>query len=149
MTREEKCQIAIEKGFTYNPETGKVFGIYGKEIKTTEKGYIRLNFYLNKKLYGLKVHQFAWYWINKECVSFIDHINGQRNDNRFCNLRSVTNQENLFNTKAKGYFYNKKNNKFIAQICLNGKRINLGAFLNKEDASAAYLEAKNEYHKII
>jgi hypothetical protein len=36
MTRLEKIQLAIEKGFTYDEVTGKIYGIYGKEI-THEK----------------------------------------------------------------------------------------------------------------
>ena len=149
MTREEKCQIAIEKGFTYNPETGKVFGIYGKEIKTTEKGYIRLNFYLNKKLYGLKVHQFAWYWVNKECVIEIDHRNGVKVDNKISNLRSITHQKNNWNrVNAKGYYYNKKYKKYHASIGFNGKIIHLGSFEKEEEARAVYLDAKKKYHII-
>lgn len=31
MTREEKCKLAIEKGFTYDEITGKVFSPYNKE----------------------------------------------------------------------------------------------------------------------
>lgn len=102
MTREEKCKLAIEKGFTYNQETGHVFGVLGKEIKSKDiKGYIMLSLTKDKKHYTLKGHQFAWYWVNKECVTCLDHINRITNDNRICNLRSVTNKENLLNSDFK------------------------------------------------
>ena len=29
MTREEKCLLAIEKEYTYNPETGKIYSRFG------------------------------------------------------------------------------------------------------------------------
>jgi hypothetical protein len=149
MTRKEKCELAIEKGFTYNPETGKVYGIYGKEITSEGNGYIKINLTLNNKNYYLKGHIFAWYFINKTVVKQIDHINGIRLDNRICNLRSVTHQQNQWNkTKAKGYCWNKKANKFQASIRINNKQIYLGLFEKEEDANAIYLEAKKQYHII-
>lgn len=149
MTKEEKCQLAIEKGFTYNQETGKIFGIRGNEIIAKLLGYINLQFYYEGKQYRLYGHQFSWYYINKECVDNLDHINGIRNDNRIINLRSVTHQENQWNRiKAKGYYWHKLTNKWKSQINVNNKKINLGLFEKEEDARAAYLEAKQKYHKI-
>jgi hypothetical protein len=150
MTREEKCKLAIDKGFTYNAETGQVFGVRGKEITRRDKdNYIDIGLFNNGKSYNLRGHQFAWYWVNKEIVEHIDHINGEPSDNKISNLRPVTNQQNHFNqTKAKGYYWNQKLNKWIAQIMLNGKKIHLGCFDNEEDARAAYLEAKEKYHII-
>ena len=106
MTRLEKCELAIEKGFTYDPETGKIYNINRKEIigKTENNGYIILRILYNKKNYTIKGHQFAWYYTYNECVECIDHINRIKYDNRICNLRSVTQQQNNWNrTKAKGY----------------------------------------------
>jgi hypothetical protein len=107
MTREQKCQLAIEKGYTYNPETGKIFNRFGKEMNSKHiskynndetKHYITLKIYYDKtkyvQIYG---HQFAWYWVNKECVKSLDHINRIKNDNRIINLRSVSHLENCKN----------------------------------------------------
>jgi hypothetical protein len=149
MTREEKCQMAIEKGFTYNPETGDIFGIRGSILKNTDSGgYFELYFQIKKKRFYLKGHQFAWYWVNKECVEEIDHRNRIRLDNRITNLRSVTKQENMWNSKAKGYYWHKRSKKWEAQIFVNNNHIHLGYFDNEEDARAAYLEAKEKYHII-
>jgi len=143
MTREEKCKLAIEMGYTYNPETGKVYGVKGKEIINKHNdGYIIIK---NTK-FQLRGHQFAWYWVNKEIVNCIDHINGIRDDNRICNLRSVTHQQNLFNTKAKGYTWRKRDNKWQSQINLNNKYIHLGLFDTEEEARNAYITAKEKYH---
>ena len=150
MTREEKCLLAIKKGFTYNQETGTIYGPTGKEITCKLKdGYINIQLYLNDKKYNLSGHQFAWYYINNECVKQIDHINGVRDDNRISNLRNVTHQQNQHNrTTAKGYTWNKKRNKWQGKIVLNSKNIYLGLFDKEEDARAAYLKAKEKYHII-
>ena len=149
MTREERCKLGIEKGILYNPETGKVTSKFGREYYKKHKGYIRIQMITNKKTYYIFAHQFAWYWINKECIESIDHINGIRDDNRICNLRSVTNQENHMNrTKAKGYTFNKVSNKWHSTICINYKKIYLGCFNTEEEARAAYLKAKEKYHII-
>lgn len=151
MTRLEKIQLAIDKGFTYNPETGKIYNKKGHEmISTSLQGYIDISICdSNKKRYHLYGHQFAWYTINNEIVKFLDHINSNRSDNRICNLRSVTHQQNAFNQpKVNGYTWNKNNNNYNAQIQLNGKHIHIGVYDNKDDAKQAYLEAKKLYHII-
>ena len=86
-----------------------------------------------------------------------DHINHDRADNRICNLRLVTNQENQQNTKLKktnksgfcGVSFQKREKKWRSQICANGSNISLGYFTNKADAIAARkaAEIKYGYHK--
>jgi hypothetical protein len=146
MNRLEKCELAIELGYRYDPETGKVFGIRGKEIiNKSKKGYITIT---NSK-FQLRTHQFAWYYVHKEIVEEIDHINGIRDDNRICNLRAVSRQQNNWNlTKAKGYSWDKNNNKWLSQLRLNGKSIHLGRFDTEDEARKAYLIAKEKYHII-
>lgn len=78
----------------------------------------------------------------------VDHINRVRHDNRLENLRLVNRQQNLFNTKALGYCWDKHANKWHAKICLNGKLEYLGLYNDEEDARNAYLTAKRVYHKI-
>jgi hypothetical protein len=149
MIREERCKLAIERGFTYDPETGKVFNRFGKEINSKLNNYININMRLNSKRYNLYVHQFAWYLVNKEVVEQIDHINGIRDDNSISNLRNVTHQQNQWNRKtAKGYYWDKNVKKWQAKIKLNNKTIYLGYFDKEEDARNAYLEAKEKYHII-
>lgn len=151
MTREEKCEILIEKGYTYNPETGNIYNRFGKILNATNvRGYIDITNIINKKNFHLLGHHFAWYCVYGDCdIEQIDHINGVRDDNRICNLRNVNNQKNQWNqTKAKGYNWYKKTNKWMAGIKINNKRIHLGYFNTEEEARNAYLEAKEKYHAI-
>ena len=79
----------------------------------------------------------------------IDHINGDKHDNRIENLRAVTNQGNHFNeTRALGASYIARLEMWRAYIVLNNKQINLGVYDNILDARAAYLRAKRKYHVI-
>jgi len=76
----------------------------------------------------------------------IDHINRKRGDDRIENLRLVTHQGNLENTKAKGYCYHRHAKKYQAAITTNYKKIHLGYFDTEEEAKAAYDAAKLKYH---
>jgi hypothetical protein len=148
MTLEEKCEYAINKGFKYCSITGDVFGIKGQKIISKyNDGYIFIQFKIDKKYY-IKGHQFAWYWVYKECVECLDHINGIKDDNRICNLRSVTKQQNQWNRiKTKGYSYVKRDNKWRSTITVNKKYIHLGIYNTEQEARNAYLSAKEIYHK--
>lgn len=149
MTREDKIKLAIERGFTYDELSGKIYGIYNKEITGKMDGYIVIGMYLDKKKYQLKAHQFGYYMKYGRIVDCIDHINGIKDDNRICNLREVTHQENDFNKKnIKGYCFYKTRNNYKAEIGLNGKSIFLGYFNTEDEAKQAYLDAKKIYHNI-
>lgn len=75
----------------------------------------------------------------------IDHINGDRMDNRRTNLRFVTHKENCWNQTGKinkhsypGVAYDKRNKKFQAKIQKDGKYHWLGYFKTAKEASDAY-----------
>ena len=84
----------------------------------------------------------------------IDHINGDRADNRWTNLRHANNTENSRNTKiacnnssgVTGVCFNKREQKWRAAIGNNGKVISLGDFDNFDDAVRARKEAEKLYN---
>lgn len=112
--------------------------------RLTDFGYI-YGVYKNKK--QVFIHQL----ITDFKYSTIDHINGNKLDNRKCNLRPATpsqNAMNRHNTPKSGYigvYQRKDNNKWAAKICINYKPIYLGSFDNIEDAIIARLKAEKKY----
>ncbi len=79
----------------------------------------------------------------------IDHINHDKMDNRRENLRKATHSQNCQNRPPdiknksgyRGVHWFKAGNKWAARIGVNGKRIFLGYFDNKEGAAKAYNKA--------
>jgi len=151
MTELQKCELAKSKGFTYCPLSGKVIGERGREIRGRDRdGYIVCQLIHSDKKYEVKSHRLAWYLhYGKLPSNNIDHKDGVRTNNKIDNLRDVTQQQNTFNiSKAKGYTWRKKMNKFESSIKLDGKSIYLGRFDNENEARNAYLAAKEKYHVI-
>lgn len=109
-----------------------------------------------KKL-NLKVHRLvALAFIpNPDNKEFIDHIDGNGENNNVTNLRWATNQENNRNTKVsknnelkiKGIQLRKDSGKYRARITIDGKLINLGNFETIEEAILARQNASEIHFK--
>lgn len=99
-------------------------------------------------------HRLAWLHVHGEWPSEqVDHINGDRSDNRLANLRAASSAENHQNrisnrgiSKYIGVSWNAQRRKWQAHIAVDGKSRYLGLFDSEEEAYAAYLEAKRELH---
>lgn len=151
LNRIERLEYMIDKGYTCDINTGIVYGLKNEKIGYVCKaGYVNIRIKLVKKIH-IKAHQFIYYIATGKIVKEIDHINGIKNDNRIENLREVTHQQNHFNeTKAKGYYLDKRTNRWYSRIQVDGKQINLGYFKFEDEylARQAYLDAKLIYHII-
>ena len=150
----------IRKRFDYYPETGwliwkecdlkpvqwnaKCAGTRSGTINAP-KGYRQTC--IDNKSY--REHRIIWFWMTGEWPEEIDHINGIRDDNRWCNLREATSGENKQNLELEKYCgatWNKANGKWKSQIKINRKSIHIGYFDSPELAHQAYLTAKAKYH---
>jgi len=84
----------------------------------------------------------------------IDHIDREKSNNRFSNLREANNAQNNSNRPAqqnnksgyKGVSPVNRRLPWVAQIRVAGKSIWLGRFETKELAYAAYCRAAKEHH---
>ena len=98
-------------------------------------------------------HRIIWFWMTGEWPENIDHINGNRTDNRWENLRSVgrlENQKNMKLSKANtsgrtGVSWYKRAGKWTAVIFANGKNMHLGYFDDFEAACEMRSVAERNY----
>lgn len=116
--------------------------------------YFTPNGYLHGRINGQSyyTHRIIWKLVHGEEPDTIDHINGNKADNRLDNLRNVpmaVNSKNMkmFRSNTSGHRGVSKNKqgKWIARIKVNYVRIHLGLFDNFEQAVAARLKAEKDY----
>lgn len=104
----------------------------------------------------VRAHRLAWFLTYAEWpVGEVDHINGNRSDNRLCNLRVVSRAGNSQNRRAAhrdsshgllGAAWNKQHRRWQSKIVANGVRHHLGYFDSAAQAHTAYLAAKDRLH---
>ena len=146
--------------FDYDKETGnliwKVSNARSQKIGDiagsfdTSLGYVRVGI-SGKRYYA---HRLVFLYHKGYLPKTIDHINGDKVDNRIGNLRAVTASQNQHNRKInsnntsgyKGVSYYARTNKWCAKIRLESKRINLGYYKTPEEADAVVRKAREELH---
>lgn len=109
-----------------------------------DKGYI----YTNDKNKQIYLHRLILNLSQKNTM--VDHINHNKLDNRRDNLRIVTNSQNQMNrdkpcnntSGVKGVYWHKNQQKWQANIQINGTLYYLGLFDKKEDAIRTRLDAE-------
>lgn len=129
----------------------------GKILPGTIAGTLALNGYVTvgvdkKKHYA---HRIIWEMLygTIPAGTQIDHINGNRSDNRLCNLRLASNHENSKNQKRKsnnssgftGVSWDSQTQRWRAHITVNGKTKSLGRYLEEIDALSARKDAEIKY----
>jgi hypothetical protein len=148
----------VSEYIAYDAETGgfariKTSGTKraGDKVGVINNRYLMINI-CGKRLRG---HQLAWFLTYGYIPKTIDHINGNGLDNRLCNLREVTSQQNCHNQRTPpkhnttgfmGVSYYKAGKKYSAHINLDGKKRHLGYFNDPKVAYQAYLVAKRKLH---
>lgn len=103
-------------------------------------GYLDTRGHIQIKLDGIKysAHNLAYIMMTGCCPEFIDHIDQNKINNRFDNLRPCTTSQNKANTSGYKGVYLMKSGRWRAQICKDYKIKHLGSFDTKEEAEQIY-----------
>lgn len=151
-------QKRLKELLHYDPETG----VFTRKHRSSNRinvgdaaGCIHHSGYRHIRVEGKTyiAHRLAWLFIDGYMPEFqIDHLNGIRDDNRFKNLRHVSNICNAQNAKISsnntssfpGVIWNKKNKKWVAKARINYIYVYLGSYENILDAALARFTAEEQ-----
>lgn len=115
------------------------------------QGYLRIGLHYKRYL----VHRIVWLLMTGTWPKHqIDHINGNKKDNRWCNLREATYSQNGCNrgkprnntSGLKGVSWHKGQQKWRADISVNGQQQWLGTYTCPAAAHLAYQLATLQLH---
>jgi len=147
-------QERLQARFTYSPVTGQLFHLKGR-FKGQPAGYKALNGYLMVGGEHLYAHRVIWKLVTGEdpVGLEVDHIDGDRTNNAWHNLRLATSANNGHN---RGRQSNNKSGfkgvslhvqgRWVARIKANGTHQHIGLYDTPEEAHAAYLAAAERLH---
>lgn len=163
--QKQLTQERLKKVLCYNPMDGEFvwrmkyvkktyYSLVLREFVTTKEKVIVEDaepfiangykfFMVDGKAYP--AHRLAWlYMYGKFPDNFIDHINNNKLDNRICNLRDATAQQNALNKQYKkrvlpqGVTFIKSIGMYEAKCTFNGKQYFIGEYETAQEASIAY-----------
>lgn len=150
-------QQRLQELLEYSAETGEFTNRFrsggrpsGSVAGSARKdGYVKIR--IDSRAYY--AHRLAWLYVTGSFpVGDIDHLDGDRSNNRFANLRDVSRAENNRNHGMRpdntsgfpGVSFRKSEQRWQAQIQADGKRQHLGLYATPEEAHAAYSRAASD-----
>ena len=137
----------IFEGVFYSPTTGAFTGL---RVGNHSKGYLQAT----HKGTQVGLHRLAFTFMGEEIPKEVDHINGDKKDNRWENLRAVSRQQNSRNhplhsnntTGQVGVSWCSAANKWRARITgWDKKERHLGVFADMQEAIQIRKEAEIQY----
>jgi hypothetical protein len=151
-------QKRLKQVLQYNPSMGVFTRIASKRIDRLgkEPGSLNTKGHVQIRIDGVLyvAHRLAWLYVNGRFPdNQIDHINGDKTDNRIVNLREATNKQNQENVPLqvnntsgyRGVSFDKRLKKFRAYVCHNRRQITLGFFITAETAAIESKKARNHF----
>lgn len=154
---QELSQDLLRKFYRYNPDTGEFLHRLDthQSYAGDTPGYIGNHGYLvcsvgNKEYL---IHRLIWLYMTGDMPEMVDHIDHNKLNNIWNNLREVCNTTNAMNcsvsknsvTRANGVSFMKSRSKYRAYITVDRKQISLGLFKTLEEAIEARAKANTEY----
>ena len=156
MTKEIITQDYVKQLFEYRDgvlywkvNKGKVR--LGQKAGTLNNNYYRVQ--INGKQY--RNHRIIFLMHHGFLPKHLDHIDGNKLNNKIENLREATHSQNMMNVKikknntsgTKGVCFDKQRKKWLVRITIQNKDIHLGRFDDLELAELVAIEGRDKYHK--
>lgn len=150
-------QSRLKELFDYNEKTGEFTRIKGvrKSKVGVVAGTLALNGYIIisvdcRRYYA---HRLAFLYMTGIIPDQVDHIDRDRSNNKWVNLRQATNSKNGANkivssaavSAFKGVSFHKPRGRWRARIKVNNKEKHLGLFNDEHSAALAYDKAAKHY----
>ena len=148
----------ILETYRYFPETGEIQNKKtGNFVRSpVGKGYWGACSKVNGVRSFAYAHHIAFVLMIGRFPARVDHVDGNKSNNRWDNLEEVTTAQNNQNLKKRKRKYDndlprgvrrsRGNDKYYARITSNGVSHHLGIFDTVEEASYAYESARLEHH---
>jgi hypothetical protein len=142
--------LEFKDGLLYNKVFRSSHAVAGKR-----SGSPYVNGYMSISIKNVKYmeHRIAYYMVHGECPEYLDHIDGNKTNNRVENLRPSTSSQNKCNigvrvdntSGVKGVSWSKTRRKWTARVALHGK-VKCGYFDNKEVAAEFVKSLREQHH---
>lgn len=148
----EGLYAVSDEGVIYNLKRGTIV------TPTLEKdGYLSVRLTKQGRAYPTRVHKVVFYSffgqknLTRDDALVLDHLDGDKTNNRLSNLRKTTTRENTSRAKehsyGRGFHFYKRLGKFGAEIQINKVRYFLGVYTTQDEAAQAYETALERYEK--
>lgn len=152
-------QARLKEVLHYSPETGLMTWKSGANRKCSNQpagtprsdGYLSIGLDYRRYL----AHRLAWLFVYGEMPDkglYLDHIDGNKANNKISNLRLATHSQNQMNSKprsvsgTKNVVWSESNKKWTVRFKANGKTLYYGIYKNLEDAKRVADSKRLELH---
>ncbi len=141
----------LKRALSYSPNTGAF--TWKMDVSNKARKGQRAGSLVNKtgcRQIGYKgktyaEQRLAFNFMNKKTNAneWVYHLNGNKADNRFSNLKRV--KKNTYKNKTTGVTFSKSKQRWVANIGLNNKTIHLGVFKTKNEAEKRRKQAEKKF----